>query len=84
MNCHWYGMAHRRQCNKCSPPSLQSSHADHATLRSRYPSQASATIASVKLSLKESETYRDREFSDYFFFCPESPPWKRVLPLIEN
>lgn len=34
--------------------------------------------------LKETEAYRDREFSNYFFFCPESPHWERVLPLIEN
>src|SRR5437588_2831247 len=35
-------------------------------------------------ALKETEAYRDREFSNYFFFCPESPHWQRVLPLIEN
>jgi FkbM family methyltransferase len=33
-------------------------------------------------ALRETETYRDREFSNYFFFCAQSSIWKRVIPLI--
>jgi len=33
-------------------------------------------------SLTETETYRDGEFSNYFFFSEDWPHWRRVLPLI--
>ncbi|MGH7229339.1 MAG: FkbM family methyltransferase [Nitrospiraceae bacterium] len=34
--------------------------------------------------LTPTESYRDKEFSNYFFFHPNSTVWDRVLPLIEH